>query len=320
MRLLPLLLLPGCSIFAGSVPKTPPALYDMEEPLALFQEPADEQERRELPKGGFTGVHAAGTAETLEDLDADAAGILVGRVVENSPAAFAGLEKGDIVLEVDGKPLSYPSEWRNLELEAKPGDRWKILYDRAGAERETELAVEERARPSDRHRSRRFREESRVGVVLRTATEVEARAAGLGPGGGAVVVGLSRRSPWRAAGIRFGDLIVEAAGKPVAHPNVVLEAIRATEPKERIALALMRGENRLELEPAVSRRVQEAKVVDIPLLYYFERDRDRTVFSVLLGIVKRTRTKAAAELRLLWIFKLRSGDADVLEEVEEPRE
>ena len=38
----------------------------------------------------------------------------------------------------------------------------------------------------------------------------EARAAGLGPGGGAVVVGLSERSPWRAAGLRFGDLIVAA--------------------------------------------------------------------------------------------------------------
>ncbi|MFQ5517227.1 MAG: RNA polymerase sigma factor, partial [Acidimicrobiia bacterium] len=78
------------------------------------------------------------------------------------------------------------------------------------AEAEAVVQAMERLRPADRGETERFREEDRVGVVVRTATEVEARAVGLGPGGGAVVVGLSRTSPWREAGLRFGDLIVAA--------------------------------------------------------------------------------------------------------------
>ena len=40
------------------------------------------------------------------------------------------------------------------------------------------------------------------------------------------MIGLSRSSPWRTAGLRFGDLLVAIDSKPVTHPQELLFAIR----------------------------------------------------------------------------------------------
>ena len=85
----------------------------------------------------------------------------------------------------------------------------------------------------------------------------------------------------------------------------------------RLKLRYSRDGVTSELEAPVSRRAQEQQIVDIPLLYYYERDRDRVVSWVFFAIYKHTRTKAAREARILWIFKFRSGDSDRLEEVKE---
>ena len=312
-----LLLLPGCSLLAPKIDKTSPALYDMEEPLALHQEPEDEMERRALPSGSFTGVYVTQAAEALEDLGEEPEGVLVERVVENSPGQFAGIEKGDLIIEANGKPVQYESEWRSLELEAKPGTSIRLLYDRSGAEREATLVTRERAYPAGRKRAPRFREEDRVGIVVRTATEVEAREAGLGPGGGAVVVGLSRTGPWRKAGLRYGDLIVEADGKPIAHPNVLLQVIRDAPEDGKLKLVYLRDGARQTMQAAVSRRAQEQKIAQVPLLYYYEKDRDQKKWWVFFGIYKRTTTAAAKETLVFWLFKFRDGDSDRLEDVKE---
>jgi C-terminal processing protease CtpA/Prc len=316
-RCLPLLLLPACSFTEGKLATERPPLRDMVEPLALHKEPDDEAQRGALPAGGFTGVVAADARRTLDEMEAAPAGIVVERVVENSPADFAGLLEGDLLLEAGGAPLRWVSEWRDLELRSAPGAVIRVAYDRAGTRREAAIRVAERVRPAGREEARRFREEERVGVVVRTATEVEARGHGLGPGGGAVIVGLSAGSPWRKAGLLYGDLVVAAGGQPVAHPDVLLAAIRQAPEGGSVSLRYVREGRTHDVEAPVSRRAGEITRVRIPLLYSYEKSRGEKRVSVLLGIYKRVSTPAAWETRLLWIFKLRGGDADRLEEVEE---
>jgi len=314
---LALLLLPACRFLEGRLPTEKPPLYDMEEPLALHEEPDDETERAALPAGCFTGIYVTDARESLEEMESEPEGLLVHRVVENSPAAAAGLVEGDLLLEADGKPLHWESEWREVELETQPGAEVHLVYDRAGAERDATLTVTARVVPAARQDTERFREEDRVGLVFRTATEVEARGAGLGPGGGAVVVGLARTSPWRQAGLQFEDLIVRADGIPIAHPNVLLATIRAAPAKGSVKLDVLRGSQHLEIDAPVSRRAKETKRVSVPLLFTYEKDRGRKSTKVLFGLYKHVRTPAAWELRLFWIFKWRGGDADRLEEVKQ---
>ncbi|MHC5003655.1 MAG: PDZ domain-containing protein [Planctomycetota bacterium] len=307
----------GC---ASPPPAEPPPLRDMEEPLGLFDEPGDEAERVALPAGGFTGVFVSEAGETLESLIGEPSGLTVTRVVENSPGDAAGIEPDDILLDatIDGGEtveLGWASQWRQIELDSGPGTTVDVVLDRAGRERRASIDVVARLRPAERQTATRYREEGHVGVVVRTATEVESRPAGLGPGGGAVIVGLSRASPWRRAGLRFGDLITEVNGRSVDHPQVLLEAIREADTQATLALVYVRDGTSRTVDAPVSRRATETTRVDIPLIYSFERDRDREIVSILLGIYYHEKTPAAWTTRILWIFSFAGGDSDRLREV-----
>jgi C-terminal processing protease CtpA/Prc len=315
------LALTACSsLLPRKLPDKAPPLADMEEPLALTQEPKDEDARAKLPLGGFTGVYVGDVRRTLDELEGGASGVRVARVVENSPGDAAGIEEGDVLVEATDASgakhaLSYPSQWRELELAAKPGTELRVAIDRGGAPTSAVVAVAARVRVPDREAAVRLREEDRVGIVLRSATEVEARGAGLGPGGGAVVVGLSAASPWREAGLKFGDLIVAIDGKEVAHPQAVLDAIRAAESDARLAVTVVRDAAKQTIEAPVSRRATEVQHVDVPLLFSYDAERGDTEWSAILGLVNYHSTIAAWQLRLLWLLKFGGGDADRLVEV-----
>lgn len=313
--------LAGCSSLVGDLPEESPSLADMEEPAALHEEPEDEAERRDLALGGFTGVYVRDSRRKLSALDDVPEGVQVQRVVENSPGDVAGIVDGDLIFEIetaagDLVPIRWPSEWRKAEQEAPPGSTLLVYLDRAGVEEEAEILVVPRVRPAGRRAAERYREEQRVGVVLRTATEVEARRAGLGAGGGAVVVGLSRESPWRQAGLRFGDVLTSISGKPVAHPQVVLDSIRDAGPSESLDVVFQRDGEQQTVAAPVTRREQTLREISVPPLFSYEADRGETELSVLLGLVRQKTTRAAWEWRILWLLRFSGGDADRLEEVQ----
>lgn len=319
-----LLPLAGCaSLFRGDLPEVAPPLVDMEEPPAFHAEPDDEAARRALDNGAFTGLSVALGGATLDEMAESGDGLLVTRVVENSPADAAGIEEDDLLLMAHGgglfiDPLQWPSQWRELELAAPAGSLFRVVVDRAGDLRTMEFVVEARVRPAERLAVARYREEQRSGVVLRTATEVEARAAGLGPGGGAVVVGLSRGSPWRAAGIAYGDMLAAVDGEPVAHPQVVLDHLRDAPDDGSITLDVVRDGVASQWVVPVSRRAQELRSASFPLLFDYESDRGTTELSLLLGLISHETTAAAWKWRVLWFIEFSGGDADRLIEVDEP--
>jgi hypothetical protein len=185
---------------AGDLPKKSPPLTGFDEPIAFLSEPDDEAARVRLPLGTFSGLEVERATDAIEELlGGSDPGLRVQRIVENSPAAAAGLEVGDVLLSAtvpgDDEPraLRFESEWRQIELESEPGDAIVVRFDRAAVIAETAIELEARVVPAARHALERTREESKVGIVVRTATEVEARRAGLGPGAGAVL-----SSAWRA--------------------------------------------------------------------------------------------------------------------------
>lgn len=314
----------GCGFLAGELPSERPPLHDLEEPTALLAEPDDEAARKSLATGTFTGIYVKDGAESLEALEGgESVGVLVTQVIENSPGHAAGIQVDDLLLEVwvdaatEPAPLGWASHWRKLELESAPGSGWRVVYEREGREREATLTVTPRVAAPLREAGVRLREEERVGVVLRTPTEVEARAAGLPPGAGAVVVGLSRGSPWRSDGVQFQDLITKVDGQVVGQPNVVLDAIRAAPEASVLTLELRRGSEVLSLPTRLSSRDSDLTKFSIPILFSHEKERTRSDTSLLLGLLGYEETPAAWEFTLLWLIKLRGGDADRLEEAKE---
>jgi len=320
MRILFLLLscLGACSL-SPKLPEQSPPLANLEEPLDLRGEPDDEAARQRLPAGCFSGLYLEDARDTLASKLQDQGQLRVVQVIENSPAAAAGLRVDDLLLEAtvgagEPAPLLRPSDWRRIEQQTPPGTTVQLVVDRAGREATARLVLVPRIAPPPRETGERLREDQRVGVVFRTATEVEAHAAGLPPGAGAVLVGLAANSPWRGAGLRFGDLLTHCNGEPIRHPQDLLQAIQRADGPLR--LAYRRNDNQIEATAPTSRRAQELREISLPLLFSYEYGRKTTEWSCLVGIFHYRSTAAAWRFRFLWLIGFGGGDADRLLEVD----
>jgi serine protease Do len=80
------------------------------------------------PEGGYLGI-------VIKDLDGPSAhGARVDSVRDESPAAKAGFEEGDIVVRFDGETVRSAEQLRRLVRETPPGREVSITVTRKGAE------------------------------------------------------------------------------------------------------------------------------------------------------------------------------------------
>jgi serine protease Do len=69
--------------------------------------------------------------------------VLVGSVAANSPAGRAGLQKGDILVQMNGSALASAGQLQEFIREARVGQRLSLTYIRNGARRTVNLTLEE---------------------------------------------------------------------------------------------------------------------------------------------------------------------------------
>lgn len=70
-------------------------------------------------------------------------GVLVGDVVEEGPAEKAGIQRGDVIIEYDGRKVSEPSSLRNMVANTQPGKEVKIKILREGKEKNLQVTIAE---------------------------------------------------------------------------------------------------------------------------------------------------------------------------------
>lgn len=103
---------------------------------------ADEQaEQTPAPRGRVRFGIAPG------DYSGDTPGVLVGDVFDNTPAAKAGLKKGDLMTKWNGKELADVETWMPLLQQAKAGDVVKVTFKRDGAEQTVDVTLAARGAP-----------------------------------------------------------------------------------------------------------------------------------------------------------------------------
>jgi hypothetical protein len=97
------------------------------EPMAEGEGPA----RRDRPWLGV-GVEEAPEALASQLNLAPGVGLVVIYVAPDSPGAKAGLEKNDLLVELEGQPLVHPAQLRKLVQVRKEGDKVELTFYRAG--------------------------------------------------------------------------------------------------------------------------------------------------------------------------------------------
>jgi predicted metalloprotease with PDZ domain len=76
----------------------------------------------------------------LVDLDYDSAGATIAaNTLIGSPLYDAGLDRGDRIVTLDGRPLTADSVWQTVKAAHRPGDTIPVVYDSRGARKRASL-------------------------------------------------------------------------------------------------------------------------------------------------------------------------------------
>jgi hypothetical protein len=89
------------------------------------------------PGGGRAGVRIF--TGTIPDYSSDAKGLLLSGVVGGGPAEAAGLQKGDVIVEIAGQSITNIYDYTYALDVLKIGQPAKVVYMRGGQRRETTL-------------------------------------------------------------------------------------------------------------------------------------------------------------------------------------
>ena len=151
--------------------------------------------------------------------DKETRGALVGDVSPNSPASRSGIEKGDIILDLNGKPVADSNDLRmNISMMA-PDSTVTLNVLRNGSERNFTVKLGElpTTEASAEHEGRSQGQHSALsGVSVENLDADTARQLGLPANAqGVVVTRVTPSSAAAEAGLQRGDVIQEVNRKPV---------------------------------------------------------------------------------------------------------
>lgn len=91
------------------------------------------------PYIGLSGINVDAALAKKNDI---VEGIYVAKVTSNSPASKAGLQKGDVIVKVDGKEMKTMDKLNELKNSKKVGDTLVLTVNRAGKEVEIKIVLE----------------------------------------------------------------------------------------------------------------------------------------------------------------------------------
>ena len=164
-------------------------------------------------------------------------GALVNAIEADSPAAKAGLETGDVILSVEGKPIESSSDLPRLVGETKPGSALAMQVWRKGSTRDLRVTVGET--PADKVAaavSQPDAKPAKLGVSVRPLSAEELKQRGIDAG----VVVEQADGPAAKAGIRAGDVILSLNGEKIQNVDQLRSAVDKA--KGKIAVLVKRDD------------------------------------------------------------------------------
>lgn len=157
------------------------------------------------------------------------AGIVVGDVAPNGPAKAAGLQRGDIILELDGKPVNDSNQLRMSISMTEPGTPVSIKYLRNGSEHTANIKLAEMPNESaakDSNDQDNGGNKALEGVEVSNLTASLARELGISSSTrGVVVTDIDPASKLADSGLQKGDIIQEVNHQPVNNVSEFENAI-----------------------------------------------------------------------------------------------
>ena len=168
-------------------------------------------------------------------------GALISDVSASSPASKAGLERGDVVLQLNGQPVNGPDDLSVRISEMAPGSVAHLQVFRNGANKDIDVPLGEAPEKAAAAQSNREMPASLKGMQVQNLTPEISRQLKL-PSSvtGVVVTEVDPSSTADEAGIQRGDVIQEVNRKPV-HDVAQFRQALSTGSNQSVLLLINRG-------------------------------------------------------------------------------
>ena len=173
-----------------------------------------------------------------------AAGALVASVTPGDPADKAGIHAGDVIIALDGEPISSSSDLTRRVGAMAPGEKVEVSLWRKGKVEKVTVTLEERNARRVAARDGANVEET-LGMKVRPVTRREVK--GLQGSSGLIVEEVARRSVAAQAGIRPGDVLLEANGQALTSVEDLAQVIAAQSQDKGVLMLLVQRGRRVVL-------------------------------------------------------------------------
>jgi serine protease Do len=263
-----LLAMAGSMVIHAQQPPNPPAIRGMQ-----------------APEAGWLGVSIEEvTAQKAQELKLSGTyGVLVAEVESDSPAAKAGLKKGDVITEYDGQRVAGVLVFRRLVRETPPGRTAKITVWRDARSQiiSAEVGKDENAIGGNPFESmlRRFGNpgpntfgfgatippRTLLGITGQDLSGQLGKYFGAPDGEGVLVTNVESNSSAAKAGIQAGDVITKLDGERVRTLRGLREQLRTKGAAQTVTLGVLRkgSEMSINIQPRAGR--SQAHPHSIPL-------------------------------------------------------
>jgi len=174
-----------------------------------------------------------------------AQGALINRIEPGAPADKAGLEPGDVIIKIDGKPTEKSSDLPRLVGNTKPGTKSNLTIFRRGATKELSIVIAELEPEKVAKKPVEVEEKPKAansvqGLGLVVADLTDLQKAELKIKGGVRVESLME--PAIRAGLREGDVILAVANIEVTQVKDFAAALSKLDKTKPVNVLFRRGE------------------------------------------------------------------------------
>jgi serine protease Do len=169
-------------------------------------------------------------------------GALVSQVMADSPAAKAGFEVGDVIIEFNGKPVVNSAALPPMVGVSEVGGSSSVVVLRDGKRKELKAVIEELPGEEELQASKgdepKHTELNRLAISVVDLTAEQRKELEIAENG--VLVTEVQSGPAQRAGVRTGDVIMKLAGEEVRDAKSFGKAVKSLPEGKNIALLVQR--------------------------------------------------------------------------------
>ncbi len=169
-------------------------------------------------------------------------GALIAEVAPGAPAEEAGLQAGDVILEIDGKKVEGSADLRLMVSKMTPGSQVTAIVLRDGNEKKFEIRIGSLSKAQNSAPALNGAASALAGLQVQDLDRNLRQRLGIPPRlSGALVSGIEPNSPAARTGLEPGDVIFEINRQPVKSAQEFLEAAKAGEGRRLLLRVWNRG-------------------------------------------------------------------------------